>query len=348
MIQAGRGAFSTRFIPKGTVVAPLPMIHVPYDRRLNMYAYTKDGAGQTVLEKPKRLIGKQVLLNYCYGHEESTMLLCPYGMFVSLVNHNQTLANVRLQWADPAKSSLNASLLEQSVDFIDQQQTRAALAMDLVATRDIEEGEEVFLDYGDAWEDEWQRHLDAWKPHRYTSPAAGQWNADKTTRLRTEFEQMTEPYPGNIELKCNKAFRSYRSHQWQPLLDQNLMEDLENFGKAEGLSLSSCELLRWKIDENNPNRVLYSAVLTRLKLEDGGEEVGDERMEVMENVPREAFYFIDRPYSSDMFLPDAFRHAIMIPDDIFPVAWKNRHFGDDIDPEDDKSPTDDQQPSKEQ
>jgi hypothetical protein len=49
-----------------------------------------------------------------------------------------------------------------------------------------------------------------------------------------------------------------------------------------------------------------------------------------------------------MFLPDAFRHAIMIPDDIFPVAWKNRHFGDDIDPEDDKSPTDDQQPSKEQ
>lgn len=334
-IQAGRGAFSTRFLAKGSVVAPLPMIHIPYDRRLNMYATTKDSDGRTALEKPKRLVGKQVLLNYCYGHKESTMLLCPYGMFVSLVNHNQTLANVRLQWADPAKSSLNISLLQQSVDFIDQKQTSAALAMDLVAIRDIKPGEEIFLDYGDAWEAEWQRHLAAWKPFRYSSPAAGQWNAQKNSVLRTEFEQMAEPYPGNIELKCSKGFRSDRQHQWQPLVDLGLTDQLERFGREEGLVLGSCELLRRK-QHDNPHGYLYTAVLTRMKESDGGEEVAGERIELMEDVPREAFHFVDRPYHSDMFLPDAFRHAIMIPDDIFPEAWKNRKPGSENDEDEDQ------------
>jgi hypothetical protein len=36
--------------------------------------------------------------------------------------------------------------------------------MELVALRDIESGEELFLDYGDDWERSWQHHLETWQP----------------------------------------------------------------------------------------------------------------------------------------------------------------------------------------
>jgi hypothetical protein len=40
-------------------------------------------------------------------------------------------------------------------------------------------------------------------------------------------------------------------------------------------------------------------------------------------VPRHTIAFSDRPYTTDMHLPNAFRHPMMIPDDIFPEAWRN-------------------------
>ena len=40
-------------------------------------------------------------------------------------------------------------------------------------------------------------------------------------------------------------------------------------------------------------------------------------------MPREAIKFVDQRYSSDIFLPGAFRHEIVVPDNIWPEAWKN-------------------------
>jgi len=42
------------------------------------------------------------------------------------------------------------------------------------------------------------------------------------------------------------------------------------------------------------------------------------------DVPRDAFTYFNRPYTTDMFLANAFRHDIRIPDDLFPEAWRNR------------------------
>jgi hypothetical protein len=42
-----------------------------------------------------------------------------------------------------------------------------------------------------------------------------------------------------------------------------------------------------------------------------------------ENVPRSAVAFFDKPGWTDIHLPNAFRHVIGIPDDIFPDQWKN-------------------------
>ena len=54
--HAGRGAFATRFLPKGAVVSSAPLIHIPDRDVLIMYADTEDGEKRD-LSKP---IGQQL------------------------------------------------------------------------------------------------------------------------------------------------------------------------------------------------------------------------------------------------------------------------------------------------
>ena len=72
--------------------------------------------------------------------------------------------------------------------------------MDLVATRDIQPGEELFLDYGNEWEEAWNRHLQTWKPA--DGIAVDALNNDLQTPLKTVSEQMEDPYPEGIKIKC--------------------------------------------------------------------------------------------------------------------------------------------------
>jgi hypothetical protein len=102
--SAGRGAFAARFIPgklmyvilavysvgyfnsqlccfvkEGGLVAPAPLLHVPDRGILKMFADKVDprtGEEYRDISKPA---GQQLLLNYCFGHSSSSMLLCPYG-----------------------------------------------------------------------------------------------------------------------------------------------------------------------------------------------------------------------------------------------------------------------------
>lgn len=145
--QAGRGAFASRALPKGTIVSHLPLIHITKRERFEMYQFRWENGHP----KPDRELGlqqQQLLLNYCFGHRHSTLLLCPYSPMSSFVNHNQTRANVKLQWSDPARGNHMPNLLQTPLDILENDFT-AKLAMDFVATRDIEKGEEVFLDFGD-------------------------------------------------------------------------------------------------------------------------------------------------------------------------------------------------------
>jgi hypothetical protein len=43
----------------------------------------------------------------------------------------------------------------------------------------------------------------------------------------------------------------------------------------------------------------------------------------IENVPHAAITFVDKPYTSDINVPGAFRHPIGFPNEIFPQAWRD-------------------------
>ena len=47
------------------------------------------------------------------------------------------------------------------------------------------------------------------------------------------------------------------------------------------------------------------------------------KADMLQDVPRDAFVFVDKPYKLDMHLPNAFRHDIAIPDKIFHDMGKN-------------------------
>ena len=70
--------------------------------------------------------------------------------------------NARFDWSIKADNPWMAMTIDE---MSTQAAHRAAgLAMNVVATRDIQPGEEVFVDYGLAWEQAWENHIQNWKP----------------------------------------------------------------------------------------------------------------------------------------------------------------------------------------
>ena len=140
--QAGRGAFATRFIPKGGLVAPGPVLHIANKTSYNLYAeYHQDDITERDIDDQ---VGMQLMLNYCFGHGQSTVLLCPYTSPSSYINHNSKSPNAKIVWADDVTPNHNPEWLQKDVNFL-KTTGRIGLSLNYVATRDIQPGEEGML-----------------------------------------------------------------------------------------------------------------------------------------------------------------------------------------------------------
>lgn len=309
--QAGHGAFASRRLRKDAIILPIPLIHIPDRKVLNTYGLIV-ASGQPLKGDISRPKPAQLLLNYCLGHRDSTLLLSPYGPVFNLINHNQTLANVKLQWASPQRSQHRPDLLNRNVSELHDLKF-SKLAMELVALRDIEPGEEIFLDYGDEWEAAWQRHVAEWKPVEGadTYVSAFEMNQQVDHQFRTEFEQMKDPYPPNLMLKFHKSFLHHQERRtWLQLHPLPFNNTLNEWMESRSVK---CDILRYTVVGK---RVLYTIAIPSTD-DTNGEHV------LLEDVPQEAIFFQDRPHTTDIFLENAFRHDIRIPDEIFPEQWKN-------------------------
>lgn len=308
--HAGRGAFSRRNLSKGTLVAPFPLIHLTNRKRLHMYKIESNTSGEKVVNDRRHPMHHQLMLNYCMGHRQSTILLCPYGVHTMLINHSQK-PNVKLVWAATTRSNHQSDWLNLTVpELVKFESEAAGLAMEVIALRDIQIGEEIVLDYGDEWQEAWDKHLSEWKPIEGDYISAEMLNADNTTRLKTEFDQMIDPYPGNIFLKCNNEFE--RSMRWKHHYKQGT---LKKYLKDSDGDMVPCELLRYV--ERDDGEFLYTALLR------DPDKDTDELPKKLRDVPREAFTFFDRPGTSDIHLLSAFRHDLRIPDALLPDKWRN-------------------------
>jgi SET domain len=317
--QAGRGAFATRFLPKGKIVAGTPFLFFASGDFFKMYAgdwLTKDFDEFD----PETLKSYQLVYNYCWHHEKnvSSVYLCPYGSGVNYINHNQTRANVRLQWAEDGQMNHNASMLERSPAAM-YYNAAPKLWMDIVATCDIQQGEELLMDYGDAWEKAWLEHVDRWKtetdyPAGYVS--AYGWNSKHPhAMLRTEEEQEIDPYPEHFQLVCLAEINE------KAKIRDSLTSEVAEKMWAPDVDGLTCQIVE---REEQDDGVYWYRVRYLVPEDPAALSIDTSEETWMESdwIVREAMRFLDAPYSNDLFLDEAFRHPVGFPDDIFPDAWK--------------------------
>jgi hypothetical protein len=83
-----------------------------------------------------------------------------------------------------------------------------------------------------------------------------------------------------------------------------------------------CKVLSYSRNHNNNNNstIWMDHFRVRLQYEEGALL---ERGWNITNVPRSAIIMVDRPYTGNQFLRQAFRHEIQLPDDMVPESWKD-------------------------
>jgi hypothetical protein len=309
--DAGRGLFAARKIRQGSVVLPVPVMAITDPRALDITRVSKGGSPVDHF--------KQLLLNYCFGHNESSVLLYPYGPGMHLVNHGGgQYANVRLEW-DTVPNDVSLTNLTQ---WQDPQAPRAPkFLLKLVALRDIAVGQEILLDYGPDWIEAWVHHVETWtpaSPGKHEDPYTPSYVMDDVVKvLRTQEELQTYPYPANIFTSCFYRYQDFAhsTHNADPtaLVTVQWQQTRHTF---ELTNLRPCTVL-----ERDESKGLFTVrILNRLGLS-ANERVPS--VHIVTHVPRKAIRFSDKSYTTDQHLKNAFRHPIGLSDDVFPDQWKD-------------------------
>merc|ERR1712226_573657 len=96
------------------------------------------------------------------GPRNSDILVYGYGPYFGLINHSRDKVNLALRWS--TKAFHKSKLLTLPKEQFWQKIRPGDLVMELYALRNIEPGEELFLDYGDEWEEAWNEHVRNWQP----------------------------------------------------------------------------------------------------------------------------------------------------------------------------------------
>lgn len=304
---AGRGAFASRDLERGTVLAPLPLI--PLSRTsLEMVKERQDGSIS---------ISTQLLQNYCVGHMNSSLLLYPYSHGANYINHDSTKANVQLRWSEGSSAYFDKPLLETS-----------QLMLELVATRPISKNEELYLDYGDNWEKAWKDYASAWQPREedINHVSAETMNSDENfSVLRTQKEQQSKPYPADVFTSCYYRFSDCAKDIRQSSASETPVRSGAKW-KPEMIvlrNLRPCIVVNREETSNiDGQSYIYVVHAMNRPTLDQVERIPKGHIHLVTHVPRHAIVFSDKTYTSDQHLENAFRREIDLGG-IFPEQWKD-------------------------
>lgn len=308
---AGRGAFARSAHAKGSVVTASPLL--PLDRHyLDIFQqtlkYEVSGQFSTPVYKSEKQ-GKQLLLNYCFGHKESNLLLLPYGPMVNLINHNGQDPNVAIRWSKNIEG-LNDLF---STPWYDLLELDVVLMIDYVALRDIEQGEEIVLDYGMEWENAWKQHCEDWTRteamKEYVS-ASEYVDAHSGSKIfRTEKEQNSDPYPKNLQTTCffmpTSQDADHRDRNGEII-----------WREANDNCIRLCDILHVSPDGIVKARMQH---IDAYQSPRSCDLVGDNI--TVTGIPPNRVKLVDLPYTSDVHLPAAFRHEIGGAQSLFTQSW---------------------------
>lgn len=318
---AEKGAFARRDVKEGELISPSPLFMIPHRDYLDMYPMEVKGDGldqYAQIKLPRRdPETKQLLLNYCLGHPESSLLFYPYGMGVNLINHLPTGngANAKIVWS-------NASFYDDELfevlagDLAEDFSAVLPIGIDIVATRDISANEEVFIDYGEEWQRAWDEHVKGWDSDRNWPKEALELNFEQKQEpfdTLSERQDKGNPMPENIMTACHIVISEDSPSQL--VNGTKVFSFDEENTKLTGGNFKLCDIIE---RNSSGTKHVYTVKIHQVDAEDA----------VITNVPQSHIRYVDKPYQSTMHKPYTFRHPIQIPDEIFPLSWRNlkEHF----------------------
>ena len=135
---AGRGLFAGKNFSRGDIVTISPAVAQPKHEVIDISDRT-------------------ILLNFCISTKNSDVSVLPIGLS-TMINHGGILANVELIWYAWPTDDTTMFALRKSADNI-VKTSSAELYLGYRATKDINQGDEIFLNYGIEWERKWLTHL---------------------------------------------------------------------------------------------------------------------------------------------------------------------------------------------
>jgi len=330
--HAGRGGFASRDLPKGTIVGYSPLVPIALrGEQITQVTYngeSKHGLDrfefrgmdasedkhyeeyvEEAMEHDNRYTKPDLVINYTFGHRKSTLLLTPYGGMVNYINHKSAKdgdgPNVKVEWPKREMIAHKPDWISKPFDEILHTTDKIGLSFNYVALRDIKEGEEIFLDYGDEWDAAWKEHVANWVP---PEDAEGYVHSTKfeTKYLRTLEELAEEEYPWNLHTLCT-----------------------EMYAKRDGIN-TYVESYTKEEDEGTLTELLPCVIVGRV--EEGDEykytveiHEAEDQVVTVTGYPRNehGVELYDKAYSPMWHMKEAFRHKLFVPDDVFPENWMN-------------------------
>lgn len=291
------GAFATRTLPLDTIIAPLPIIAI--DRKSLWMESTRS---------------QQLILNYCFGHPKSSMLLYPYSMVSNYVNHGDE-PNAQVRWSSVSRNLEKTRGMSPSALI---EGSHWGMVLELVATREIAEGEEILIDYGPVWRQAWQDHVDRFvgiTENGYEYPP-GDSDGDNHGFFRTIDEA---PYPDNLQTSCYYRYSDARPTRE----DATTTRDDYVFRQNHLLRIRPCRILERHIPTSSPHAFLYTVEMLNSHgpMGNPAEMIPEGQRHKVYSVPPTVITLVGKPYSSDQHLPGVFRHEMGLPDGLYPEEW---------------------------
>ncbi|KAL7553451.1 hypothetical protein ACHAWF_016736 [Thalassiosira exigua] len=325
--HAGRGAFARLSLKKGEVASPVPLVVLNNGR--DVLKLVEDSGPD------EGAVSKSLLYNYMLEHPKSSVLFFPAGAVSNFVNHGgKEGANVKLIWSTKEWSFNQEAQDQVGVDELSLVGP-IELMMELVATRPIEKGEEILLNYGDEWEKAWKEHVANWG--ETIKGKSFPRSAMVLNDLYKGEGKPPEPFPtvdddkkeydeesvaincmilydeDKIERRRNQDGTRTKVYPWipHPVAGASRLRTDE---AVRGVNGYPCDVL----ERSGDAEAGYKYVVRPRNRHDG-ESMGI----LVKNVPHHAIRFVDLPYKNAQHEATAFRHAIGFPDDVFPDLWKD-------------------------
>ena len=324
-ISSGRGVVSKRMIRAGEAVAVSPVMPMEqqdmtiYQQGIVPTANAKPfwQPESTVLRFSSQKMGQQVLWNYCFGHPDSTILLLPTASHVNFINHaSDQQANVKIEWTSPEKV--------QTMDRSKLLLGGHSLTIRYVALRNIQPGEELFLNYGSAWEEAYRTHEQT-QPNgdsksSYISAAEYERSTSPEQRIRTEDDENS--LPPNLFTTC--YYKANSDTLGEDEDEYELRWHPQLFGQDE--CLRPCRILeKHSSSELGSSAVLYTVEMLPMPHYRTHPDCAlvEGTRHFFSDYPSSHIKIVDKPTA--LADANAFRHYVQVSPGFFPPQWMSNY-----------------------